>query len=160
MRGHGIMFSAFLWGYVLVIRRFFLQLIWRILRSKESASNFVSLLKKLLQQPTERYRKPSQIMPWAKAKLFMVQTLQGQANVCQWRRQWVFWTTIDKHNTRKWENIAKDHEAILADRRQTIHDVCEIVGLSYEIVQCILADNLNMRCISARFVPRLLSEDQ
>jgi hypothetical protein len=26
------------------------------------------------------------------------------------------------------ENIAKVHEAILADRRRTIHDVCEIVG--------------------------------
>jgi len=27
------------------------------------------------------------------------------------------------------ENIAKVREAILADRRQTIHDVCELVGL-------------------------------
>jgi len=58
------------------------------------------------------------------------------------------------------ENIAKVCEAILADRRQTIHDVCEIVGLSYGTVQRILADSLNMRCISARFVPRLLSDDQ
>jgi hypothetical protein len=58
------------------------------------------------------------------------------------------------------ENRAKVCKAILADRRQTIHDVCEIVGLSYGTVQCILADNLNMRCISARFVPRLLSDDQ
>jgi len=58
------------------------------------------------------------------------------------------------------ENIAKVREAILADRRQTIHDVCEIVGLSYGTVQRILADNLNMRRISARFVPRLLIDDQ
>jgi len=58
------------------------------------------------------------------------------------------------------ENIAKVREVILADRRQTIHDVCEIVGLSYGTVQRILADNLNMRHISARFVPRLLSDDQ
>jgi hypothetical protein len=58
------------------------------------------------------------------------------------------------------ENIAKVREAILADRRQTIHDVCEIVGLSYRTVQRILTDNLNMRHISARFVPRLLSDDQ
>jgi hypothetical protein len=58
------------------------------------------------------------------------------------------------------ENIAKVHEAILADRRQTIHDVCEIVGLSYGTVQRILADNLNIRRISVRFVPRLLSDDQ
>jgi hypothetical protein len=58
------------------------------------------------------------------------------------------------------ENIAKVCEAILADRRQTIHDVCETVGQSYGIVQCMLADNLNMRRISARFVSRLLSDDQ
>jgi histone-lysine N-methyltransferase SETMAR len=58
------------------------------------------------------------------------------------------------------ENIAKVREAILADHRQIIHDVCEIVGLSYGNVQRILADNLNMRRISARFVPRLLSDDQ
>jgi len=29
------------------------------------------------------------------------------------------------------ENIAEVREAILADCRQTIHNVCEIVGLSY-----------------------------
>jgi len=58
------------------------------------------------------------------------------------------------------ENIAKVREAILADRRQTIHVVCEIVGLSCGTVQRILADSLNMRRISARFVPRLLSDDQ
>ena len=58
------------------------------------------------------------------------------------------------------ENIAKVCEALFADRRQTIHDVCQIVGLSYGTVQCILADSLNMRCISARFVPRLLSDGQ
>ena len=57
------------------------------------------------------------------------------------------------------ENIAKVRQAILADRRQTIHDVCEIVGISYGTVQRILADNLNMRRISARFVPKLLSDD-
>jgi hypothetical protein len=58
------------------------------------------------------------------------------------------------------ENIAKVLEAILADRRWTIHDVCDIVGLSYGTAQRILVDNLNMRHISANFVPRLLSVDQ
>jgi hypothetical protein len=53
------------------------------------------------------------------------------------------------------ENIATVCEAILADQRQTIHDVCEIVGLSYGAVQCILEDNLNMTHISIKFVPRI-----
>jgi hypothetical protein len=35
-----------------------------------SASNFVSILKKLLHKPTKCYRKPSEMMPWAKAKRF------------------------------------------------------------------------------------------
>jgi len=43
---------------------------------------------------------------------------------------------------------------------KNIHDVCEIVGLSYGTVERILADNLNMRRIFARFVPRLLSDNQ
>jgi hypothetical protein len=33
------------------------------------------------------------------------------------------------------ENIVKVREANLADRRRTIHDVCEIGGLSYGTVQ-------------------------
>jgi len=65
--------------------------------------------------------------------------------------------TNDKHNTRK---HSKSSQGYLADRRQTIHDVCEIVGLSYGTIQRILADNLNMRHTSVRFVPRLLSDDQ
>jgi len=36
------------------------------------------------------------------------------------------------------ENIAEVREAILTDHRQTIHNVCEIVGLSYGTVQRIL----------------------
>jgi hypothetical protein len=58
------------------------------------------------------------------------------------------------------ENVANVREDILVGRRRTIYDVCEIVGLSYGTVQRILADNLNMRRISAKFVPRLLSDDQ
>ena len=69
----------------------------------------------------------------------------------------MFWTTVDKHNTRK---HCKGREAILADRRQTIHNVCEIVRPSYGTIQRILADNLNMRRTSARFVPRLLSDNR
>jgi hypothetical protein len=65
--------------------------------------------------------------------------------------------TVDNHNTGKHTKV---REAILADRRQTTHDVYEIIRLSYGTVQCILADNLNTRRISAQFVPRLLSDDQ
>jgi len=44
------------------------------------------------------------------------------------------------------EMIAKVREVILEDRRQTIHDVCNHVGLSCQRSQ---ADELNMRRIAA-----------
>ena len=116
-----------LWGYILVTRRFFLH---PILRSKNSASNFVLIFRKLLRKPTVCYRKPSEIMPWAKATFIMVQTLQGQTNVCR-RRRWAFWTNVDKHNTgkhsklsvgypcRSWENYPRylwDSRTVIRDR--------------------------------------------
>ena len=77
-----------------------------------------------------------------KQNYFMVQMLQGQMNVC--RRRWAFWTIVDKRNIGK---KSKVREAILTDYRQIIHDVFEIVGLSFGTVQRILVDNLNMRHI-------------
>ena len=41
------------------------------------------------------------------------------------------------------EMIARVREVILEDRRQTIHDVCNCVRLSYGSCQRILADELN-----------------
>jgi hypothetical protein len=67
---------------------------------------------------------------------------------------------LDDHQQAQHQETAKVREAILADRRRTIHDVCEVVGLSNGTIQRILADNLNIRCISAKFVPRLLSDNQ
>jgi len=58
------------------------------------------------------------------------------------------------------EMIAKVCEIILEDRKQTIHNVFNCIGLSYGSRQCILADELNMRRIAAKFVPRLLKNDQ
>ena len=58
------------------------------------------------------------------------------------------------------EMSAKVREVILEDRRQTIHDVCNGVGLSYRSCQYILADELNMRRIAAKFVHHLLNNDQ
>jgi hypothetical protein len=58
------------------------------------------------------------------------------------------------------ENVAKVREAILENQRRTIHDICDIVKLSYETCQRILTDELNMRRIAAKFVSRLLTNDQ
>jgi hypothetical protein len=58
------------------------------------------------------------------------------------------------------EMIAEVIEVILEDRRQTINDVCNCAGLSYGSYQPILADELNMRQTAAKFVPRLLKNEQ
>jgi hypothetical protein len=41
-----------------------------------------------------------------------------------------------------------------------IHDVVSIAGVSYETCHCILSDELIMRLIGAKFVARLLTDDQ
>jgi len=58
------------------------------------------------------------------------------------------------------EIIEKVREVILEDRRQTIHDVCNHIGLSYRSCQRILADELIMRRIAAKFFLHLLINDQ
>ncbi|PNF20516.1 hypothetical protein B7P43_G06298 [Cryptotermes secundus] len=49
---------------------------------------------------------------------------------------------------------------ILQDRRLTIQDLRNALGLSYGICQRILSEELNMRRIAAKFVPRLLQNEQ
>jgi hypothetical protein len=47
-------------------------------------------------------------------------------------------------------------EMILQDHRLTIQDLCNTLGLSYGTCQRILSEELNMRRIAVKFVPRLL----
>ncbi|KAJ4440230.1 hypothetical protein ANN_08369 [Periplaneta americana] len=50
------------------------------------------------------------------------------------------------------ENVAAVQAVIMQECRQTIHNVCDIVGLSYGTCQRSLSDELNMRRIAAKFV--------
>ncbi|KAJ4441085.1 hypothetical protein ANN_10935 [Periplaneta americana] len=58
------------------------------------------------------------------------------------------------------ENIAKIKRAIDEDRRKTIDEVSEQTNLSWITVQRILTKDLHMRRVSAKFVPRLFTDDQ
>lgn len=58
------------------------------------------------------------------------------------------------------ENIEKIRQLIHEDRRRTIREICDMVGIGYGICQAILTENLNMHRIAAKFVPRLLTFDQ
>jgi len=58
------------------------------------------------------------------------------------------------------ENLEKVHNAINADRRRTTDEIYEITGLSWSSCQRMLTEDLNMKRVSAKFFPRLLTEDQ
>jgi hypothetical protein len=58
------------------------------------------------------------------------------------------------------ENVAKVCEVIREEHRRMIHDVCNILAMSYRKCQHILLDELSMRWIAAKFMPRLLTDDQ
>ena len=58
------------------------------------------------------------------------------------------------------ENLDKVRNAISADGRQTFDEISEVTGLSWSSCQRMLTEDLNMKRVSAKFVPPLLTEDQ
>jgi len=50
--------------------------------------------------------------------------------------------------------------AVNQDRRRTIHDLCAEAGIGYGSCQRILTEQLNMHQTAAKFVPRVLTQDQ
>jgi histone-lysine N-methyltransferase SETMAR len=46
------------------------------------------------------------------------------------------------------------------DHRRTIKDMAAIINVSHGTVQIILTCDLNMHCVAAKFVPRLLTPEQ
>jgi hypothetical protein len=122
-------------------------------KEQKSASNFISILKKTAAE-THRMLQGAfgdNAMCQSKTFLWYKHFKDGRTSVDDERSGRPLTSTTP-------ENIAKVCEAILADRRQTIH-VCEIVGLSYGTIQRTLVGNLKMRRISVKFVPRLLSDN-
>ncbi|GBP18735.1 Putative uncharacterized protein FLJ37770 [Eumeta japonica] len=57
------------------------------------------------------------------------------------------------------EIVDKIHERILDDRRMKVRELAHAVGISNERVHHILHEYLDMRKLSARWVPRLLTLD-
>ena len=58
------------------------------------------------------------------------------------------------------ENLNQAQELVLRNRRITIHEFVNMLGISYESVQSILKDNTNTRLIVAKCLHCLLSEKQ
>src|SRR5699024_10712782 len=62
--------------------------------------------------------------------------------------------------SRNEENIEKVRQKINEDRRQTIDQISAETGISWSSCQRILNEDLHMRRVSAKFVPRLLTQEQ
>jgi len=58
------------------------------------------------------------------------------------------------------ETVARVREIIHADRRLAIREVAEDVGIAFSMCQKILTEELQMRRVSAKCVPRLLTAEQ
>jgi histone-lysine N-methyltransferase SETMAR len=63
-------------------------------------------------------------------------------------------------NSQNDENIAKIREKLNEDCRYTIDELLEVTRVSWSSVQHILTQDLGMKRVAAKFVPRLLTEDQ
>ena len=57
------------------------------------------------------------------------------------------------------EMINKIHDMVLSDRRIKVREIVEATGISQDTVFSILHEKLSVKKISARWVPRLLSEE-
>jgi len=64
-------------------------------------------------------------MPWTKANFYGTNASRMDEHLSTTA------SDLEDSTSKTPENIAEVREAILADCRQTIHNVCEIVGLSY-----------------------------
>jgi len=58
------------------------------------------------------------------------------------------------------DNVAKVREVIRSNRRLTVREVAEEVSISKTVCHEIITENLSMHRIAAKFVPRLLTDDQ
>jgi hypothetical protein len=62
--------------------------------------------------------------------------------------------------SKRTENVEIIGELIHEDRCRTIRELADTVGISYGVCQEIITENLNMRRIAAKFVPRVFTNDQ
>ena len=58
------------------------------------------------------------------------------------------------------ENVNKINALIREDCRRTIHQLCEMSGISWSLIQRILSEDLHMGRVAAKFVPRLVTGEQ
>jgi hypothetical protein len=63
-------------------------------------------------------------------------------------------------STKNKGNVENIRELIHGDRRRTFHEFADAVGIRYWVCQELLAENMNMRRIAAKFLPPFLTNGQ
>ena len=58
------------------------------------------------------------------------------------------------------ETVTRIQDLVHQDRRRTIQDIAEEVGISYGTCQRVLTEELGMHRVTAKFVPRILTAEQ
>lgn len=110
-------------------------------------------------KPAEIYRRlhaqfGEATLSWSRVKVWCNEFKQGRERVANQAHPRRPRTSVTN------ENIARVRELIERDRRFTVLQISEELGVSYGSVQSIIRKQLGFRKISARWVPRLLNDDQ
>ena len=58
------------------------------------------------------------------------------------------------------ENVKLVHTLVVCDRKRDLRSIASEMGISFKAVKSILTDILGMSKVSARWVPRMLTNDQ
>ncbi|UYV74732.1 hypothetical protein LAZ67_12000738 [Cordylochernes scorpioides] len=98
----------------------------------------------------------------------MVDTLREDYTVKKWVAAFKLGriSTEDKHRPGRpvesvtQENIDKIHDLVMLDRRMTVRQIEETLGIPKTTVDRIMREHLGLRKLSARWVPKLLTPDQ
>ena len=92
---------------------------------------------------------------WSNTSVWVACPLQIRTGICGRRGA----IRASDHEQNDGEN-RRIQALIHEDRRRTIHESSALVSIGYSVCQVILTENLNMRRVAAKFVPRLLTTDQ
>ena len=79
----------------------------------------------------------------------------------QWSRRGGRWSQVWTafHNKNCWQHREKVNELVRSDRRLTVRMMAEELNINRESVRIILSEELGMRKMCAKMVPKLLSDD-
>ena len=123
---------------------------WRILRNNAFASNSVSNREKLLQRHFRCCDRLMERIVWAVHNVTSGTSISNQAE-----RPWKTTPNLDGL-PRQWTTITL-LAVICENRRLTVHEAAEEAGICKSSCHLILTEKLKMRCVTAKFVPRLLT---